>query len=90
MQTHDYRQAFSDRDLDGLVSLLADDVVFHSPVISEPGFEGRDSVAALYAMVLDSFSDVCDRVSSRSPATLPDAESRPPSPLDTDGTETPY
>jgi len=27
-------------------------------VISEPGFEGRDSVAALYAMVFDSFSDV--------------------------------
>jgi ketosteroid isomerase-like protein len=43
MQTHDYRQAFSDRDLEGIVSLLADDVVFHSPVISEPGFEGRDS-----------------------------------------------
>lgn len=58
MQAQDYRQAFSDRDLDRLVSLLADDVVFHSPVITEPGFKGRDSVAVLYAMVFDSFTDV--------------------------------
>lgn len=58
MESHLYRQAFADRDLNRLVALLADDVVFHSPVISDPGFEGRDSVAALYAMVFDSFSDV--------------------------------
>ena len=53
-----YRQAFADRDLDRLVSLLADDVVFHSPVITDPGFEGRESVAALYAMVFDAMTDV--------------------------------
>jgi hypothetical protein len=41
-----------------VVALLADDVVFHSPVISDPGFEGLGSVAALYAMDFDSFSDV--------------------------------
>jgi hypothetical protein len=58
MESHPYRRAFADRDLDRLVALLADDVVFHSPVISDPGFEGRGSVAALYAMVFDSFSDV--------------------------------
>jgi hypothetical protein len=58
MESHPYRRAFADRDLEGLVALLADDVVFHSPVISDPGFEGRDSVAALYAMVFESFSDV--------------------------------
>jgi hypothetical protein len=58
MKTHPYRLAFADRDLDRLIALLADDVVFHSPVISEPGFEGRDSVAALYSMVFESFSDV--------------------------------
>jgi SnoaL-like domain len=58
MEPHPYRQAFADRDLDRLVALLADDVVFHSPVITDPGFEGRDSVAALYAMVFDAFADV--------------------------------
>jgi ketosteroid isomerase-like protein len=31
METHPYQQAFADRDLDRLVALLADDVVFHSP-----------------------------------------------------------
>jgi ketosteroid isomerase-like protein len=57
METHPYRQAFVDRDLDRLVALFADDVVFHSPVITDPAFEGRDSVGALYAMVFDSFRD---------------------------------
>ena len=58
MEPHPYRQAFAARDLDGLVALLADDVVFHSPVIADPGFEGRDSVAALLAIVLDAITDV--------------------------------
>jgi SnoaL-like domain len=58
MGPHPYRQAFEARDLDGLVALLADDVVFHSPVIGDPGFEGRDSVAALLAIVLDVVTDV--------------------------------
>ena len=57
METHPYQQAFADRDLDRLVALLADDVVFHSPVISKRA-EGRDSVAALYAMILGSFNEV--------------------------------
>lgn len=58
MEPHPYRQAFVDRDLDRVVALLADDVVFHSPVIGASAFEGRDSVAALYTMIFDSFSDV--------------------------------
>jgi hypothetical protein len=58
MERHPYGQAFADRDLDGLVALLADDVVFHSPVIADPGFEGRDSVATLLAIVLDAVTDV--------------------------------
>lgn len=58
MDPHPYRQAFAARDLDGLVALLADDVVFHSPVITDPGFEGRDSVAALHAMLFDAITDV--------------------------------
>jgi SnoaL-like domain len=58
MESHPYRQAFADRDLERLVALLADDVVFHSPVIGAPGFEGRDSVAALHGMIFDAVSDV--------------------------------
>jgi hypothetical protein len=58
MEPHPYRQAFEAQDLDGLVALLADDVVFHSPVIGDPGFEGRDAVAALLAIVLDMVTDV--------------------------------
>jgi SnoaL-like domain len=58
MEPDPYRQAFADRDLDRVLALLADDVVFHSPVISAPGFEGRDSVAALHSMLFDAISDV--------------------------------
>lgn len=58
METHPYQQAVAERDLDRLVALLADHVVFHSPVISDPGFEGLDSVAALYAMIFDAFTDI--------------------------------
>lgn len=54
MEPHPFGQALLARDHDGLVALLARDVVFHSPVITDPGFKGRDSVAALLAMVLGS------------------------------------
>jgi hypothetical protein len=57
VEPHPYRQAFEARDLDQLVSVLADDVSFHSPVVSELGFEGRDSVAAFLPFVLDVFED---------------------------------
>ena len=55
---HPYRQAFANRDLTPLLGLLADDVVFHSPVIADQGFEGHDSVAVLLAIVLDAITDV--------------------------------
>jgi hypothetical protein len=58
MEPHPYRQAFEDQDLAPLLPLLAEDVVFHSPVIADPGFEGRDSVAALLAIVVDAITDV--------------------------------
>ena len=57
MEAHPFRQAFAARDRERLVSLLADDVSFHSPVISEPGFEGRDSAARALAIALDVFKD---------------------------------
>jgi ketosteroid isomerase-like protein len=54
MGAHPYRQAFEDRDLDRLTELLADDVVFHSPVIGDPGFEGRDAVRAVLGIALEA------------------------------------
>jgi hypothetical protein len=51
MGPHPYGQASAAQDLDGLVALLADDVVFHSPVINDPAFEGGNSVAAVHAMI---------------------------------------
>src|SRR5213592_1649510 len=58
MEPHPYRQAFAGRDINGLVALLAEDVVFHSPVITNPGFEGRASVAALHAILFDAVTDI--------------------------------
>jgi hypothetical protein len=59
MEAHPYRQAFEARDLDRLVSTLADDVIVHSAVLTEADpFEGRDSAAAILAIVLDAFKDI--------------------------------
>ena len=53
MEPHPYRQAFEAQDVDRLLSLLADDVIYHSPIVTEPGFEGRDAAAAILAIALD-------------------------------------
>jgi hypothetical protein len=58
VEPHPYRQAYEAQDLDRLLSLLADDVIFHSPIITEPGFEGRDSAAAILAISLDLFKGI--------------------------------
>lgn len=58
MELHPYAQAWAARDLDRLLSLLSDDVVFHSPFVSAPGFEGRDSVAVIFGIALDALKDV--------------------------------
>jgi SnoaL-like domain len=58
MKPHPYRQALADRDLDRLLALLADDVVFHTPDIAEPGFHGRDSVATVLGIVVDVVTDI--------------------------------
>ncbi len=50
MEPHPFRRAFEAQDLDRLLSLLADDVTYHSPIVAEPGFEGRDSAAAILAI----------------------------------------
>lgn len=58
MSAHPYRRAFERGDPGPLRALLADDVVFHSPVISDQGFEGRESVAVLLDIVLAAIGDV--------------------------------
>lgn len=58
MEPHPFRQAFVDRDLDRLIGMLTEDAVFHSPVISGPGFRGRESIAVLFAIVFDVVTDV--------------------------------
>ncbi len=58
MELHPYAQAFAAGDYDGILSLLADDVVFHSPVIGGAAFEGRSSTAALLEIVFREVKDV--------------------------------
>ena len=57
MASHPYREAFAARQPDRLLSLCADDVILHSPLLSEPGFEGRDVVAIMLPIVLEVFKD---------------------------------
>jgi hypothetical protein len=56
--THPYRQAFLEKDLEAMRAQLADDVSFHSPVLGEPGFEGRESVMTLFGVVFDAVKDL--------------------------------
>jgi hypothetical protein len=55
--THPFPAAISRRDHDALVETLAPDVVLHSTVTATP-FEGRNTVAELYACVIDSFEQI--------------------------------
>jgi hypothetical protein len=58
MTLHPFGEAWMAGDLDDVLSLLTDDVIFHSPLIDEPAFEGRDSVALIFAIALDAFEDL--------------------------------
>jgi ketosteroid isomerase-like protein len=51
-----FRAAVERWDLDSLQDLLADDVVFHSPVTFHP-FVGRENVSALLSLVGQTFED---------------------------------
>ena len=46
----EFRSAIEARDLDGLVPLFTDDVVFRSPVVHAP-YQGRDQVMVLLRAV---------------------------------------
>ena len=51
-----FRNAVESRDLDALVALLADDVVFRSPVVYKP-YEGRAQVEVLLRAVSEVLED---------------------------------
>jgi hypothetical protein len=53
---HPFRAAIEARDIDAAVALLADDVVFRSPVVFKP-YRGRDSVKAILFAVSQVFRD---------------------------------
>ncbi len=55
--SHPFPAAIAARDHTALVETLAPDVVLHSAVTAAP-FEGRDTVAEVYASVIDSFEHV--------------------------------
>jgi len=52
----EFRTAIEARDLDGLVALFSDDIVFRSPVVHAP-YRGRDQVMALLHAVSQVFED---------------------------------
>jgi hypothetical protein len=53
---HPFRSAVEARDLDAISALLADDVVFRSPIVFKP-YRGRADVSALLAAVVEVFED---------------------------------
>ena len=56
MSSHPFRAAIEARDHTAMVDALAPEVVLHSPVSFKP-FEGREAVAALFAVLLEVFED---------------------------------
>jgi hypothetical protein len=53
---HPFRTAIEARDLEAVRALLADDVVFRSPVVFQP-YHGPDVVTAILAAVAEVFED---------------------------------
>jgi hypothetical protein len=53
---HPFRAAVEAQDMDAAVALLADDVVFRSPVVFKP-YAGRDAVAMILHAVSRVFED---------------------------------
>jgi hypothetical protein len=52
----EFRSAVEARDIDGLVALFSDDIVFRSPVVHAP-YHGRDQAKLLLAAVSEVFED---------------------------------
>jgi len=53
---HSFRSAIEARDVDAAVALLADDVIFRSPIVFKP-YRGRAAVAVVLAAVSRVFED---------------------------------
>jgi hypothetical protein len=53
---HPFRAAVEARDIDAAIALLADGVVFNSPVAFTP-YRGRETVAVVLRAVLEVFED---------------------------------
>ena len=51
-----FRSAVEAKDMDAAVALLADDVVFHSPVVFKP-YQGRAAVGTVLRAVVEVFED---------------------------------
>ncbi|MBI5104398.1 MAG: nuclear transport factor 2 family protein [Solirubrobacterales bacterium] len=56
MSTHPFRTAVESGDMEAAIAMLADDVVFRSPVVFKP-YEGRDAVAPILRAVAQTFED---------------------------------
>jgi hypothetical protein len=54
---HQFRVAVESGDIEAAIALLADDVVFHSPVAFKP-YEGRAAVATILRAVFTVFEDL--------------------------------
>lgn len=53
---HEFRRAVEASDLDAVLALCRDDVVFRSPVVFTP-YEGRDALRQILAAVMEVFED---------------------------------
>jgi limonene-1,2-epoxide hydrolase len=53
---HQFREAIEANDIEAAIALLAEDVVFHSPVVFA-SYRGRDTVATILRAVLTVFED---------------------------------
>ncbi len=53
---HPFRRAVEARDLDAIVAMLREDVVFNSPVVFTP-YKGREALREILAAVMEVFED---------------------------------
>jgi ketosteroid isomerase-like protein len=53
---NDFRKAVESGDLEALLALMADDVVFRSPIVYKP-YRGREAVGTLLRAVMRVFED---------------------------------
>ena len=74
---HPFRSAVEAQNIEAAIALLAEDVVFRSPVVFKP-YHGREAVAPLLQAVSRVFEDFRygARSARRAPATTPSFSAR--------------